>query len=113
MPERGIVYNCVRPKSEEYNEFFFLVIENPLVLQQIEQKIQDLFFPPSKEYRGDHGKVSGPKEWNYLLMHFDSDRKAEQWQIKGLHKSVLLDPRLYDRKRGSLISYISKYIDKA
>jgi len=45
MPERGIVYNCIRPNSEPYNELFFLIIENPLKLQQIEQKIQELFFP--------------------------------------------------------------------
>jgi len=44
-------------------------------------------------------------------MHFDSDKRVEEYQIKGLHKNVLLDSRVYDRKRGSLMSYLSKYID--
>lgn len=111
MAERGIVYNCIRPKSEEYNEFFFLIIENPLVVQQLEQKIQDLFFPPIREYSPDKGKVPGTR-WNYKMIHFDSDKKAEDWQIKGLHKRIVHDPKLYPRKIGSIIEYISKYIDK-
>lgn len=112
MAERGIIYNCIRPKSERYNELFFLIIENPLKIQEIEQKIQDLYFPPIREYSADRGNVPETR-WNYKLMHFDSDKKVEKWQINGLHKKVIQDSKLYPRKIGSVISHISKYIDKA
>ncbi len=112
MIEKQLRYNSKRSsQNPECNEWFFFIINQNREISQIRGKIFDLFSPIIEEYNSLAGNVPGTG-LRYFLMDFESTKKVEDYQIKGLYKKVAKDENLYSRSKGDIEIYLSKFIDK-
>lgn len=100
--ERQVRYNYRKSKNLlDCNEWWFLIVNQNREIEEIQNKIFNLF-APIKEGPDFIEGISHGNGLRYKLVNFESSNRVEDYQIKKVYKKVIRDNKLYarDRKNG-------------
>ena len=96
--DRHVRYNCQRAETNpDCLKWWFLIINQNRDIRGTEQKIYNLLAMIEEEEKPIEGivKKSGLR---FKLISFESRKKVEDYRLKEIHKKVIKDLRLYNRK---------------
>jgi hypothetical protein len=107
--EKQIRYNYRKSKNLlDCNEWWFLVVNQTREIEELQNKIFNLF-APIKEGPNFMGGVVHGEGLRYRLINFESDKRIEDYKIRGIYKKVIRDNRLYNRdKKDGLEIYLDE-----
>jgi len=99
--ERQVRYNYRKSKNLlDCNEWWFLIVNQNREIEEIQNKIFNLF-APIKEGPTSLEGVSHGSDLRYKLIIFESSNKVEDYKLKEVYKKVVRDNKLYAREKKS------------
>ncbi len=107
--ERQVRYNYRKSKDNlDCNEWWFLVVNQNREIEEIQNRIFNLFAPIVEGPNFIEGKVSGER-LRYKLVNFESSKRVDDYKIREIYKRVVRDNKLYSRdKRSGLEIYLDE-----
>lgn len=97
--ERQVRYNYRKSKNLlDCNEWWFLVVNQNREIEEIQNKIFNLFAPIKEGPIFVEG-ISHGNDLRYRLINFESSNRVEDYKIKEIYKKVIKDNKLYNRDR--------------
>ncbi|MGY4884552.1 MAG: hypothetical protein ACP5NZ_03155 [Nanobdellota archaeon] len=107
--ERQVRFNHRKSKNIlDCNEWWFLVVNQNREIEEIQNRIFNLFAPIKEGPDFTEGIVYG-EDLRYKLINFESSQKVEDYKIRGIYKKVLRDSKLYfGEKKDRLQIYLDE-----
>lgn len=107
--ERQVRYNYRKSKNLlDCNEWWFLIVNQNREIEEIQNKIFNLF-APIKEGPNFIEGISYGEDLRYRLINFESSNNVENHKIRGVYKKVIRDSKIYSRdKKDGLEIYLDE-----
>ena len=107
--ERQVRYNYRKSNNLlDCNEWWFLIVNQNREIEEIQNKIFNLF-APIKEGPIFINGISSGNDLRYSLINFESSNRVEDYKIKEIYKKVFRDNKLYNRdKKNGLEIYLDE-----
>lgn len=109
---RQVRFNHRRAKSNsERCEYWFLIINQNREIEEIQQRIYNLFMPIEEEGCKLEGVIKRTG-LRYKVINFESKKRVEPAELHKIYEEVIADPRLYRRRgKDGLEKYVRGVID--
>ncbi len=110
---RQLKYNFLRSEDcPTSTEWFFLIVNEPREINEIQAKIYRLFQHVFNEGKTIQGKVKG-NSLSYKLLNFCSEKYIWIKDIKRIYQRTIKEAHLYHRKTtDGLENYLAEYLEK-
>jgi len=107
--DRQIRYNYRKSNNLlDCNEWWFLIVNQNREIEEIQNKVFNLF-APIKEGPNFINGISHGNDLRYRLINFESSNKVEDYKIREIYKKVIRDNKLYNRNK---IDGLEIYLDE-
>lgn len=95
--ETQVRFNSRRSKRYPQRlEWYFLLINKNREIEEISTRIYNLFAPIAEEYQKLEGILK--EDLRFKFLHFESERRPDFSQFRGIFKKLIKDVSLYERE---------------